>query len=94
MKNNEERYLVRCRVSRGFFDSELLVMVAGSSAYVNRENVKTTVDPPQTGEIDGFVSAYVIKTSGDKALIEIPGQAVVGGARTWVPRSALSGAPA
>jgi hypothetical protein len=90
---NEERYLVRCRVSRGFFDSELLVRVADSSAYVSRVNVKTTGDP-KSGEVDGFVSAYVIKTSGDRALIEIPGQPVVGGARTWVPTSTLSAAPA
>jgi hypothetical protein len=88
---NDERLLVRCRVSRGFFESELLVMVAGSSAYVNRDHVKTNGDP-RNGEVDGFVSAYVIERSGDRALVEVPGEAIVGGARTWVPASSLSAA--
>jgi dCTP deaminase len=89
----ERRSLVRCKVSRGFFESELLVIVAESSAYVNRDNVKTTGDPA-SGEADGFVSAYVIERSGDRTLIELPGQPVVGGARTWVPTSFLSAATA
>jgi len=90
---SDGRFLVRCKVSRGFFRGELLVIVAGSSAYVNRDNVKTTGDPA-SGEVDGLVSAYVIKRRGDEALIELPGQPVVGGARTWVPTSFLSAASA
>jgi hypothetical protein len=89
----ERRFLVRCRVSRGFFDGEFLVMVAGSSAYVNGRNVRTEADPTK-GEVEGLVSAYVIQTEGDRALIELPGQAVVGGVRTWVPRHLLSTATA
>ena len=90
---NDTRFLVQCKVSRGFFESELLVIVAGSSAYVDRDNVKTSGDPT-IGEVDGLVSAYVIERSGDQALIELPGQPVVGGARTWVPTSFLSAATA
>ena len=91
--DNDTRFLVRCKVSRGFFESERLVIVADSSAYVNRDNVRTTEDPA-SGEVDGFVSAYVIERSGDRTLIELPGQPVVGGARTWVPTSFLSEATA
>ena len=64
-------------------------MVAGSSAYVSRDNVKLLAEL-NTGEVDGQVAAYLIQQSGDKALIELPGQPVVGGARTWVPASDLS----
>jgi hypothetical protein len=91
--DNDTRFLVRCKVSRGFFEGARLVIVADSSAYVNRDNVRTTEDPAN-GEVDGFVSAYVIERSGDRTLIELPGQPVVGGARTWVPTSFLSEATA
>jgi len=89
LMEDEKRFLVRCRISRGFFDGEYLVMVAGSSAYVNQRNVRPEQDPVK-GEVEGLVSAYVIQREGDKALIELPGQAVVGGVRTWVPWSLLS----
>lgn len=91
MKNEKGRFLVRCRVSRGFFDTELLVIVAESSAYVSRENVKFDGEL-KSGEIEGLVSAYVIETSGEKTLIELPGQPVVGGARAWVPKGDVSAA--
>ena len=45
MVNDTGRFLVRCRVSRGFFDGEFLVMVASSSAYVSRDNVKRLCGP-------------------------------------------------
>lgn len=67
MSKEERRFLVRCRVSSGFFDGEVLVMVTDSLAYV-------------------------IRQSDDRALIELPGQPVVGGARTWVPASDVSAA--
>lgn len=88
-----ESLFVRCRVSKGFFDTEFLVMVAGSSAYVSRSNVKPEGDPA-SGEVEGLVSAYVIERTDDRALIELPGQAVVGGVRTWVPESSLLAATA
>jgi hypothetical protein len=66
-------------------------MVASSSAYVSRDNVTVRGDLG-TGEVDGLVSAYMIQKSGDKALIELPGEPVVGGVRTWVPASDVSAA--
>jgi hypothetical protein len=83
---------VRCRVAKGFFDTEFLVIVAGSSAYVSRWNVRLEQDPVN-GEVDGFVSAYLIEKAADRLLIELPGQAVVGGVRTWVPHSLVEAAP-
>jgi hypothetical protein len=91
MSEHAGRFLVRCRVSRGFFDSELLVIVANSSAYVSRDNVTLSGDLA-AGEVEGLVSAYMIQKSGDKALIELPGEPVVGGARTWVPATDVSAA--
>lgn len=83
-----ESLFVRCRVSKGFFETEFLVMVAETSAYVSRSNVKPEGDPAN-GEVAGLVSAYVIERSDDRALIELPGQPVVGGVRAWVPQSSL-----
>ena len=83
------RSFVRCRVSRGFFRGEVLVMVAESSAYVSLANVRIP-EVPASGDAEGQVSAYVIERSGDKTLIELPGQPVVGGSRTWVPTESLS----
>lgn len=91
MSKQPGRFLVRCRVSKGFFDTELLVIVADSSAYVSRDNVTLSGDLA-AGEVDGLVSAYMIQESGDKALIELPGEPVVGGARTWVPAGDVSAA--
>lgn len=90
---SEERFLVPCRVSPGFFSREVLVMVAGSSAYVDRDSVRTSGDP-RAGEVDGLVSVYLIRATEDQALIELPGQPVVGGARTWVAKGLLSPASA
>ena len=79
---------VPCRVAKGFFDTEFLVIVAGSSAYVSRSNVRLEQDPID-GEVDGFVTAYPIERSGDRLLVELPGEPVVGGLRTWVQESSL-----
>jgi hypothetical protein len=87
--DRSRRYLVRCRISRGFFQGEVLVAVAESSAYVSRDNVKAP-EVPMSGDVEGLVSAYVIERSGDRALIELPGQPIVGGARTWVPTDLLA----
>lgn len=90
---DEERFLLPCRVASGFFRGEVLVMVAGSSAYVDRTSVRVGGDL-RSGEVDGLVSVYLIKTTEDKALIELPGQPVVGGVRTWVEKGLLSAASA
>jgi hypothetical protein len=81
--------LVCCRASKGFFETELLVMVASSSAYVSRDRV-TVLGDLGTGEVDGLVSASLIQQNGDRALIELPGEPVVGGLRNWVPMSDVS----
>jgi hypothetical protein len=94
MKGNgnggRERY-VRCKVARGFFDSERYVILASSSAYVDGHLVRSPV-PPISGQVDGEVRAYIVRETKDKALVELPGQPVVGGLRTWVPKAALAAA--
>jgi hypothetical protein len=76
---------VRCRVSLGLFGTELYVVVGDSSAFVDGSNVKVAKAPEQGKEVEGIVLAYVVKEEPDRALIELPSQAVVGGLRTWVP---------
>jgi hypothetical protein len=88
--NGGERY-VRCKVARGFFESERYVIVASSSAYVDQGLVRSA-PPPVSGQVDGEVRAYLILEKRDKALVELPGQPVVGGLRTWVSKTALASA--
>jgi len=83
---------VRCRVSPGFFGTELYVIVGDSSAFVDGSNVKVTRTPEEGKEVEGSVLAYVVVEEPDRALIELPGQAVVGGLRTWVPKQMLASA--
>lgn len=86
---------VRCKVSLGNFDSEYFVMVADqSSAFVDRGNVKVDTVPGRGAEVEGKVLAYIVGEDDrkEKALVELPGQAVVGGLRTWIPRSLVASA--
>jgi len=85
----EELY-VRCKVALGNFESEFYVMVSESSAFVSRRNVKVENVPEGDHQVDGQVLAYLIEEQRDRALIQLPGEPVVGGPRAWVPRSALT----
>lgn len=92
---NGNEVQVHCQVSLGFFDSELFVMVGDVSALVNVNSVRTDQGrkPEQGKPIPGLVIAYLVLSEEDRALIELPGQAVVGGLRTWISKDALA-APA
>ena len=82
---------VRCKVLPGLFETEYYVLVNGSSsAYVTCSNVKTTRQPQHGTEIDGQVLAYVIQQEKTRSLIELSGEAVVGGLRTWIPNEMLA----
>lgn len=81
---------VRCKVLPGLFDTELYVLVNGaSSAYVNAGRVRFVGTPAHNTPVDGTVLAYVITKRGDESLIELPGQPMVGGLRSWVPNNLL-----
>ena len=80
---------VTCAVSQGLFDSEFYITVKDSSAYVDRINVKVTTSPHNGDEVEGKVIAYLIEEKSDWALIELPGEPVVGGLRAWVPKADL-----
>lgn len=85
---------VPCQVSLGFFDTEFYVTVSDSSAFVDRSVVQVDGEPAQGRSLDGKVLAYIIdEQQADRALVELPGEAVVGGLRTWVPKSALAPQP-
>ena len=82
---------VRCKVLPGLFDTEYYVLVNGSSsAYVIRSNFKIAQPPRHGAEIEGQVLAYVINQEKNRSLIELSGEAVVGGLRTWVPNDLLA----
>lgn len=85
-------YIV-CQVFPGLFDSEYYVTVNGSSAYyVNRNNVVVHGQPTSDHGIEGKVRGYVVESKGDKTLVQLPGEVVVGGLRTWVESSAITAA--
>ena len=82
---------VKCKVLPGLFDTEYYVFVNGSSsAYVIRSSVKTNAKPEHGTEADGQVEAYLIQEDQNRSLIELSGEAVVGGLRTWVPNDMLA----
>jgi hypothetical protein len=88
----QERY-IRCTISPGMFETEVYASVLGSSVYVDKSAVRITQPPRGDQEGQGEILAYVIEEgAGDKALVELPGQPVVGGLRTWVPKTAMTGA--
>jgi hypothetical protein len=86
MPSPSRRY-VACKVSRGVFETELYITFGGSSAYVDRDSVRVEPYPENGDEVPGQVLAYLVTEENDNALVEIPGEPVVGGVRTWVPKS-------
>jgi len=84
------RYIA-CEVLPGIFDNEYLVRIpSGSAALVSRSVVKVSADPKHGGHVSGEVLGYLIAEQDQRALIELSGEAVTGGLRSWVPINALS----
>jgi len=83
---------VQCKLARGFFDEELYVLLGSSSAIVSRNNVRIIAEPKPNVQGKGEVCVYVVERMPDKLLVELPGQAVVGGLRTWIPTADISAA--
>ena len=81
---------IAVRVSRGFLDTEYYVMVPnGPDAYVSRDRVFVEHPPLGSTEVAGQVEVYVLDQGEHDALIELPGEPVVGGLRTRVEKSLL-----
>jgi hypothetical protein len=51
-----------------------------------------TAYPTAEKPVDGFVLAYVVQEAGEKVLVQLPGEPVVGGVRTWVEKNAVHAA--
>ena len=83
---------VKCKVLPGLFDTEFYILINSSSAYVNQANVKFEGTVKQGAEIDGKVFAYVIQQNKDHSLIELSGEPIVGGLRTWVANTQIDAA--
>lgn len=83
---------VDCVLEAGFFENELYVLLGDSSAIVSRNDVKVAAEPQGTKDGKGKVCVYIIEKEADRLLVEIPGQPVVGGLRTWVNRSQTASA--
>jgi hypothetical protein len=81
---------VDCKVSLGNFESEFYVVVNESSAFVSRQDVKVDQAPKGNQEVHGKVLAYIITEERDRALVQLPGEPVVGGLRAWVAKSAFA----
>ena len=84
-----KRAFVHCKVRPGMFENEYLVTVDQSSALVSSGNVNVPASVTIQG-VDGNVRVYVVEESGDQALVELPGEAVMGGRRTWVPTASFA----
>jgi hypothetical protein len=92
---NMSKIKIRCKVSLGMFDSEFYVLVNGSAAYyVHRDNVYLDSGTTPTGDdpVNARVLGYLIAEQDNKSLVQLPGEVVVGGIRTWVESSAVTAA--
>ena len=80
---------IQCEVFPGLFETEYYVTVNGSSAYyVDRSNVISIKgQPAQDKSVPGEVRGYVVQQTPDKTLVQLPGEPVVGGLRTWVEKT-------
>jgi hypothetical protein len=80
-------------VAEGMFPNELFVLVAASGAYVDARKVRLSQERPRGNEqVRGQVLAFLISEEQDEALIELPGEPVVGGLRTWISKQELTAA--
>lgn len=75
---------IDCILSSGFFEDELYVTLGESSAIVNRSDVRVEREPKDSTDGQGQICVYVIEKKANRLLVEIPGQPVVGGLRTWI----------
>lgn len=84
-----EKTFVSCVVSRGFFSSEYYVTLSTGEAYmVDRSNVRVDHKPENRDDaVPGKVIAYVIEQRQSELLVELPGEPVAGGLRSWIPRN-------
>jgi hypothetical protein len=83
---------VYCKVSVGLFETEYYVFLGTSTALVSKDDVVVTIVPKKAEEqVDGKVRAYVVGMHNNQTLVELSGEPVVGGLRTWVPTTALAG---
>jgi hypothetical protein len=81
---------IAVKVTAGFADTEYYVMVPnGPAAYVSRDLVSVTEAPEAGTEVPGVIQVYVLDQGEHDALIELPGEPVVGGLRTRIDNSLL-----
>lgn len=84
---------ISCEVLLGLFTTEYYVVLNGDSGYyVNRLNVRVPEEPRADHRVIGKVLGYIIEQHQGKTLVQLPGEAVVGGLRTWVENTAVSAA--
>ena len=83
---------ITCEVLPGMFSTEYYVLVHDSSYYVHRDHVRVSREPQTGSSVVGQVFGYVIDREPGRTLVQLPGEAVVGGLRTWVDNSALTAA--
>ena len=75
---------VDCVIHPGFFENEYYVVLGDSSAIVSRDDVQVAQEPLGKHDGNGKLCVYIIERKADRVLVEMPGQAVVGGLRTWI----------
>jgi len=82
---------LRVSVALGFAETEYYVMVPGGpAAYVDRQLVRVDHQPQGDDLVNGDVRVYVLERNDSDALIELPGEPVIGGLRAHVDPALLT----
>jgi hypothetical protein len=81
---------ITCKVLPGIFDDECYVMVNGSAAYyINAKLIRLEGKLDPNKAVTAQVKGYLIEKDGAKSLVQLPGEAAVGGVRAWVESEAV-----
>lgn len=95
---SSDNWKVKCRVQRGMFDDEYLVIIEiiddngqkrEAAAFVGKEEISVPSFPEGPEEVDGFLTVSPMEITTDKAFIVLPKSTLANGPVVSVNRSEL-----
>jgi hypothetical protein len=90
----EQLYFIRCKISRGLFDSERQVTVRLPDGrefvtFVDMRNVKEDQPIDHEKTVDGWVEVFPVRVTSHQALVDLPQGSFTEGPRIEIPSREL-----